>query len=35
MARIETGIEEVDPRHRLDVASLEVALRSRLEDFEG
>lgn len=35
MARIETGIEEVDPRHRLQVGSLEAALRSRLEDFKG
>jgi aminoglycoside phosphotransferase (APT) family kinase protein len=35
MAKIETGIQEVDPRHRLDVDALESYLRTHLEDFEG
>jgi len=35
MAQIQTGIQEVDPRHRLDVDRLETFLRGRLEDFDG
>lgn len=35
MAEIETGIQEVDPRHQLDVDSLASFLRGRLEGFEG
>lgn len=35
MAEIRTGIQEVDPRHRLDVARLEAHLRTRLEGFDG
>jgi len=35
MAQIRTGIQEVDPRHALDVARLEDWLRTRLEGFAG
>jgi len=35
MAKIETGIREVDPRHRLDVGALEKFLRANLEGFDG
>jgi aminoglycoside phosphotransferase (APT) family kinase protein len=35
MARIETGIKEVDPRHQLDVARLEKFVDEHLDDFEG
>ncbi len=35
MAQIRTGIQEVDPRHRLDVDRLEAYVRERLEGFEG
>lgn len=34
-ARIRTGIQEVDPRHRLDVARLEAFVADVLEDFDG
>ena len=32
---LRTGIEEVDPRHALDVPRLEACLRAELEEFEG
>ena len=32
-ARIQTGIQEVDPRHRLDVAKLEQYVRAELDEF--
>ena len=32
---LRTGIEEVDPRHALDVARLEARLRSELAEFDG
>lgn len=35
MSSIRTGIQEVDPRHRLDVARLESYLRANLVDFDG
>lgn len=35
MAQIQTGIQEIDPRHRLDVDRLEAYLRGRLEDLTG
>lgn len=35
MAEIRTGIQEVDPRHRLDVDRLEAYLRDHLEGFAG
>ncbi len=35
MARIQTGIQEVDPRHALDVDRLEEYVRGRLENLEG
>lgn len=35
MAEIRTGIQEVDPRHRLDVERLEAHLRGKLEGFDG
>jgi aminoglycoside phosphotransferase (APT) family kinase protein len=35
MAQIKTGIKEVDPRHRLDVARLERFVHAHLEDFDG
>ena len=35
MAQIRTGIQEVDPRHALDVARLEAYVRSHLEGFDG
>lgn len=35
MAEIRTGIQEVDPRHRLDVARLEAYLRAELDGFDG
>ncbi len=33
--QIRTGIQEVDPRHALDVAKLEEYVRAHLEEFEG
>ena len=35
LAEIRTGIQEVDPRHALDVARLEAHLRTHLDGFEG
>ena len=35
MPTIETGIQEVDPRHQLDVPRLEAFAREHLEGFEG
>lgn len=35
MAVIQTGIQEVDPRHALDVGRLEDYVRSQLDEFEG
>lgn len=35
MAQIQTGIQEVDPRHRLDVDRLAAYLQGRLEDLTG
>lgn len=35
MARIETGIKDIDPRHRLDVARLERYVSEHLDDFDG
>ncbi|MAG33102.1 MAG: phosphotransferase family protein [Deltaproteobacteria bacterium] len=35
MSVIETGIQEVDPRHELDVARLEEYVRSHVEEFDG
>lgn len=35
MSVIRTGIQEVDPRHRLDVARLETWMRANVEPFEG
>ena len=35
MAMIETGIQEVDPRHRLDVAKLEAYVRAAVDEFDG
>jgi len=35
MARIQTGIQEVDPRHALEVPRLEAYLREELEGFQG
>lgn len=35
MAQIRTGIQEVDPRHALDVARLEAYVRNHLEGFDG
>lgn len=34
-AQIQTGIQEVDPRHQLDVASLERYVRDALDEFDG
>ena len=34
-AQIRTGIQEVDPRHKLDVAKLEEFVRSSLDEFDG
>ena len=34
-AVLQTGIQEVDPRHQLDVAQLEEYVRSQLDDFDG
>lgn len=34
-AQIQTGIQEVDPRHRLDVATLEQYVRAHLDEFDG
>jgi len=33
--QIRTGIQEVDPRHALDVARLEEYVRSQIEEFDG
>ncbi len=33
--QIRTGIQEVDPRHALDVGRLEAWVRSRLDEFDG
>lgn len=35
MSEIRTGIQEVDPRHRLDVARLEAWMRAHVDDFDG
>ncbi len=35
MATIQTGIQEVDPRHALDVARLEEYARAELAEFDG
>ena len=35
MAEIKTGIQEVDPRHKLDVDALEGYLKAQLDDFSG
>ncbi|MFK7897032.1 MAG: phosphotransferase family protein [Myxococcota bacterium] len=35
MTTIETGIQEVDPRHQLDVPKLEAFVRAHLDEFEG
>ena len=35
MAQIRTGIQEVDPRHQLDVARLEAWVREHVEGFSG
>ncbi len=35
MTRIQTGIQEVDPRHALDVDRLAEYVRAHLEDFDG
>ena len=35
MTQIQTGIQEVDPRHRLDVDRLDAYLQGRLEDLTG
>ncbi|MEZ4292054.1 MAG: phosphotransferase family protein [Myxococcota bacterium] len=35
MAVLETGIQEVDPRHALDVGRLEAWVRRAIDEFEG
>ena len=35
MAQIRTSIQEVDPRHALDVARLEAYVRAQLEGVDG